>query len=483
MAKDKSRMSEKILNLTLEIIYLLTGENFTAIKTESGRLSITQDLMAEPAPHLLKHDKKKKKILQLTSKIIELLTGEEQDYLEERKALYKGVMEDHRPLTSPDGSSKRKPPERCLKPHYSQDCPQEIRSVPQDRKGDCSDESLNDFQIVIIEDDIKKESEELRVVIKQEEIPTDISTDGHESRHSMEAHVISSPDGDIDDDDDDDDDDLPVTRPGGNPMSVNIHPAFHSASLSSDRSNHEEGFLDMSDFIKACAGNNMFPYSQYIKHFTPNPGLIGLPETRVTKKPFTCTECDKCFTHNSYLIKHMRTHTGEKPFPCGECGKCFTDNSGLTKHQRIHTGERPYQCAECGKSFTYKADLIKHERIHTGEKPFPCPECGKCFTDKSGLAKHQRIHTGERPFQCAECGKCFARKSHLGKHQIIHTGEKPFQCPECGRCFARKSHLVNHQIIHTGEKPHLCTECGKCFAQRPGLIIHRRTHRKVTQFI
>ncbi|KAG9468908.1 hypothetical protein GDO78_021700 [Eleutherodactylus coqui] len=472
-------MSEKILNLTLEIIYLLTGENFTAIKTESGRLSITQDPVTEPPPRSLKQDKKNKKILQLTNKIIELLTGEEQEYLDGHKDLYKDVMESHQTFTSMGGSSKRKPQDRCLRPHYSQDCPEENRSIPQDHK----EESLSDFQIVIIEDDIKKESEELRVIIKEEEISTDISTDGHESRHSMEAHVLSSPDCEIDDDDDDD---FTAEAPRGKSMSVNIRPkrpVFHSASLSSDPSNHEEGFLDMSDFIKACAGNNnVFPYSDYIKHFNQNPGVLELQGSRVTKKPFNCTECDKCFTHNSYLIKHMRTHTGEKPFPCGECGKCFTDNSGLTKHQRIHTGERPYQCAECGKSFTYKADLIKHERIHTGEKPFPCPECGKCFTDKSGLAKHQRIHTGERPFQCAECGKCFARKSHLGKHQIIHTGEKPFQCPECGRCFARKSHLVNHQIIHTGEKPHLCTECGKCFAQRPGLIIHRRTHRKVTQF-
>ncbi|XP_073444618.1 uncharacterized protein [Dendrobates tinctorius] len=488
MAKDNSRMSEKILNLTLEIIYLLTGDNFTAIKTESGRLSITQDPIMKPLPHSLNEDKKNKKILQLTSKIIQLLTVEDQEYLE----VYKDVIKNHQTLTSPGGPSKRHPgsgkgnpgfskripPERYLRAHNSQACPVENRSGPQDHK----EESLGDFQIVVIGDDIKKESDDLCVYIKEEEIPTDISTDGHESRHSMEAHVISSPEMEDDEDDEDNDDDIAVETPGGNPLPVNIHPVFHGTSLSSDPSNHEEGFLDMSDFIKACAGNNRFPYSEYIKHFNPNPGVLGLQGTRVTKKPFTCTECDKCFTHNSYLIKHMRTHTGEKPFPCGECGKCFTDNSGLTKHQRIHTGERPYQCAECGKSFTYKADLIKHERIHTGEKPFPCPQCGKCFTDKSGLAKHQRIHTGERPFQCAECGKCFARKSHLGKHQIIHTGEKPFQCPECGRCFARKSHLVNHQIIHTGEKPHLCTECGKCFAQRPGLIIHRRTHRKVTQF-
>ncbi|XP_056408265.1 uncharacterized protein LOC130309141, partial [Hyla sarda] len=227
MAKDRSHMSEKILNLTLEIIYLLTGENFTAIKTESGRLSVIQDPITEPLPHLLKHDKKNKKILQLTSQIIELLTAEEQEYFEEHKDLYRSVMEDHRPLPSPrkkrlslmedhrplpsprkkrlslmedhrprtsplskkrlslmedhrprtsplNRSRKRKPPQRCPQPHYSQSCPEE--NGPQDRKADSSDESLNDFQIVVIEDDIKKEGEDLRVIIKEEEIPTDIST-------------------------------------------------------------------------------------------------------------------------------------------------------------------------------------------------------------------------------------------------------------------------------------------------------------------
>ncbi|XP_040294083.1 uncharacterized protein LOC121005404 isoform X3 [Bufo bufo] len=216
MAKDKSRMSEKILKLTLEIIYLLTGENFTAIKTETGRLSISQDPVSEPPSYSLKHDKKNKKILQLTNKIIELLTVEEQEYLDGHMDLYKDVVEKHQTIKSPGGSSKRKPPKRRPRPHYSHSYAEDKHSFPQDHKN----ESLSDFQIVIVEDNIKKESEELRVIIKEEEIPTDISTDGHESRHSMEAHVISSPDCERDDDD------FTVERPRRKPKSVNTRPVF-----------------------------------------------------------------------------------------------------------------------------------------------------------------------------------------------------------------------------------------------------------------
>ncbi|XP_040203483.1 gastrula zinc finger protein XlCGF53.1-like [Rana temporaria] len=34
MEKDRSHMTEKILNLTLEIIYLLTGERFPPLKSD-----------------------------------------------------------------------------------------------------------------------------------------------------------------------------------------------------------------------------------------------------------------------------------------------------------------------------------------------------------------------------------------------------------------------------------------------------------------
>ncbi|KAG9465363.1 hypothetical protein GDO78_018451 [Eleutherodactylus coqui] len=46
------------------------------------------------------------------------------------------MMEDHRPLTSQDGASRRNPPERCPHPLYSQDCPEEEPNVPKDYQGE-----------------------------------------------------------------------------------------------------------------------------------------------------------------------------------------------------------------------------------------------------------------------------------------------------------------------------------------------------------
>ncbi|XP_077155196.1 gastrula zinc finger protein XlCGF66.1-like [Ranitomeya variabilis] len=143
MEQDRSHMAARILDLTLEIIYWITGEVHTVVKTSSGGCvtprvsggrSRTLSDITEPPPHSLIHEQK---ILELTHRITELLSGEvpircqdvavyfsmeEWEYLEGHKDLYKDVMmEDHQPLTSPDGSSPGIPPERSPSPLYSQE--------------------------------------------------------------------------------------------------------------------------------------------------------------------------------------------------------------------------------------------------------------------------------------------------------------------------------------------------------------------------
>ncbi|CAI9619590.1 unnamed protein product [Staurois parvus] len=109
MEEDRSHMTEKILNLTLEIIYLLTGERFPLLKS-GDHMTIT----VPPCDSLNPERHNMQKILEVTKKMMELLTGEEWEYLEGHKDLYKDVMMDNQPpLTSPDGSSHGNPPERC----------------------------------------------------------------------------------------------------------------------------------------------------------------------------------------------------------------------------------------------------------------------------------------------------------------------------------------------------------------------------------
>ncbi|XP_069612060.1 uncharacterized protein [Ranitomeya imitator] len=161
MERDRDKMAERILHLTLEILFRLTGEDYTVVKKTSSECC--QDPVSEgwgrplspitgPPPHPLIHeDINDQKILELTYKMIELLTGEvpircqdvtvyfsmeEWEYLEGHTDLYKDVMmEVPQPLTLPVLSSKRTTPERCPRPLLPQDCKQEIPNVPHYHQG------------------------------------------------------------------------------------------------------------------------------------------------------------------------------------------------------------------------------------------------------------------------------------------------------------------------------------------------------------
>ncbi|XP_075070998.1 oocyte zinc finger protein XlCOF29-like isoform X2 [Mixophyes fleayi] len=116
MDKEQNHSVDRILGLTLEIIFLLTGEDYTVVKRSmdhvthknsshvSKGLSRTQSPITVPSPHSLIHERDNDlRILELTNKIIQLLTGEEWEYLERHKDLYKdAMMENHQPFTSLD---------------------------------------------------------------------------------------------------------------------------------------------------------------------------------------------------------------------------------------------------------------------------------------------------------------------------------------------------------------------------------------------
>ncbi|XP_075439267.1 uncharacterized protein LOC142483066 isoform X2 [Ascaphus truei] len=133
MKKDKKPMAEMILDHTLEIIYLLTGEDYIVVKKHGDRITDSSSPcvpegfcrtqrpdMDHPTNSLIherSNDKKlmSEKILELTNKIIHLLTGEvpikcddvavyfsmeEWEYLEGHRGSYKDVMENNQSLSS-----------------------------------------------------------------------------------------------------------------------------------------------------------------------------------------------------------------------------------------------------------------------------------------------------------------------------------------------------------------------------------------------
>ncbi|XP_056407047.1 zinc finger protein 316-like [Hyla sarda] len=175
MERDRNKMADRIINLTLQILFRLTGEDYTVVKkSSSGRCQApvcegwgrTLSPIPGPPPDSLIHEEMdEQKILELLNKMMELLTGvltllghytvpircqdvavyfsmEEWEYVEGHKDQYKDqvMMEDQQPLTSPVRSSKRTAPERCPRPLLPQDDqgedPNNINAPETDVSGD-----------------------------------------------------------------------------------------------------------------------------------------------------------------------------------------------------------------------------------------------------------------------------------------------------------------------------------------------------------
>ncbi|XP_073467735.1 gastrula zinc finger protein XlCGF66.1-like [Aquarana catesbeiana] len=499
MEEDWSHMTERILNLTLEIIYLLTGERFPLVKS-GDHMTIT----VSPCDSLKPERHNMQKILEVTKKMMELLTGEvpircqdvtvyfsmeEWEYLEGHKDLYKDDMMDNQPpLTSPDGSSNGNPPERCPRPLYSRDSIKEDQTIPHHYQ------SVNlRYDNIDVKEEYKDEDEEYGVMEELSEGHKDMmeppntrnppercprplySWDSTWEDHTIPHHYKGEDligikvEGKVEEERYVRDDQQSMKEDGitgtfieeDTPTEISTVDGREMRKTSEDCLTLSPDYkVEDEDITQYSSGENPATSNVHpAPHNIDGPSYSSYPEepqtvrdgaVLPTDKRFSCTECGKCFRFKSGLNVHKRTHTGEKPYSCPECGKCFSDKSSFCTHQRLHTGEKPFCCPECRKCFSYKSSLYTHQRSHTGEKMYSCPECGKCFSQKSHLNRHQRSHTGEKPYSCPECRKCFSYKYSLCIHQRSHTGGKMYSCPECMKCFSQKSHLYRHQRSHTG---------------------------------
>ncbi|XP_072279507.1 uncharacterized protein [Pyxicephalus adspersus] len=460
--KIRKKLSERILQLTLEIIYLLTGEECTVVKKTprnyvipsssvhvSGVWNRSQGPTAEPSPTSLTPEARYSKILEVTKKISQLLTGEvpiwcqdvtvsfsmeEDKNVEEHKDINKDVMmENQPPFTSPDGS--RNNSESCPRPllstmeHQKVSSRQgenmviikvEVKEEPGDSKVTCGEpcreEEISTGVSTVTPRDIKKEEEKL-VRVKEEEIPAEISTDhvgacrDIKVEENEEEIKVEENEEEIKAEENEEEINVKIKEEDVQ-MEINTDGTYNTMEMCHVGLTHDETDDSITD-----VSSDENPVASNRNPVLPDPPTHG-----------------GSFSDHSYPIP-LRTDSrqvnldqcpekGKDPLTCSLCGKSFSDATVLRRHEKTHKREMLYTCLECGKMFLHNSRFIAHRRIHTGERPYSCSKCGKSFVNKPDLVRHLRTHTGEKPFPCTICGKRFTQKVHLVTHQKKHVLQK-----------------------------------------------------------
>ncbi|XP_077321805.1 uncharacterized protein LOC143955597 isoform X1 [Lithobates pipiens] len=516
MEEVRSLVTERILNLTLEIIYLLTGERFPLVKS-GDHMTIT----VPPCDSLKPERHNMEKIVEVTKKMMELLTGEvpircqdvtvyfsmeEWEYLEGHKDLYKDVMMDNQPpLTSPDGSSNGNPPERCPRPLYSRDSTQEGHTIPHHHQSG----NLRDPKVEVKEEMKQRDDEDgvMDTMVESSSYrnpPERCPRPLHSRNSTQEGHTIPQLDqcgnlGDynivVKEEFKEEDEEYgvmeefseghkdlykniimepPNTR---NPPERCSSPPLYSRDSTQEGHtiphHHQSGNLrDSKVDVKEEYG--------VMEYFEGHPGLykdVLLEPPNNRNPPERCPRplYSRDSTQEGHTIPHH--HQGED----------LIQIKVKDEVEETYVRDDQQYTEEAGMTRTFIEEDTPTE-ISTGhamEKPSKdrltlSPDCkvededitGDCVEERSLTSAFDgMLYNVDRPWNLSGSEPPCIVEDGDGTQ-----GKKKFPCSKCGEIFSSVLGLQVHQRSHTGEELHSCPECGKCFLHNSELIIHYRSH-------
>ncbi|CAH2320920.1 oocyte zinc finger -like [Pelobates cultripes] len=565
-----NQMTERFLDLTLEVNYLLTGESYIVVKKPAESilqsnspcvpdgLNRTQSPSRVPPRHSLIHERNNdQKVLELTNQIIHLLTGEVWKYLEGHKEPYNDLMMDtHQPLSSLANGSLNTSETDDLPIHVlSANCVTEGR-VADDQGGNSmtfnelskrpsesvksetalyEERNLPDGDIYSLKECSQTKSPSTSNVeesASREDIhftDTDIITPTEQTPYPS-TPIKEEPTQCREDNLTDTDINTPTVQTEYPSSHIKEDPAsweernltaseiiptvqteYPSTRIKEESDTCEEGTLIDRQMYKPPKDSQTEYPSNHLRESFALWVEGNLTDTEIyasiehtEKEPLAYIKERSVLWDEGHFNKMQNKANGkifEGPMSefaeyqrnheentSSECETEVSSKEGFIRHPFFHQkspsmspqptahGEKTLSLFEHDKSFLKRKYISKHQHVPSREKYFSCPECGKLFYDMSMVKLHLLGHIGEKPFSCTECDKSFSQSSDLQKHLMIHTGEKPFSCSECGKCFSRKGNLNSHLRIHTGEKPYFCDLCGKSFTRNSYLKLHQKNH-------
>ncbi|XP_063807134.1 oocyte zinc finger protein XlCOF7.1-like isoform X3 [Pseudophryne corroboree] len=542
--RNKDLIIDKLLSLTMEIICLLTREDFIVVRKSgdqvtdingppvSDRSSGTQSPNPEAPPHAPTEERSRDRNIQAPTEVYHRETGKvpgkckdvdvsfsvtEWDYSDG----YKDVVMDPPQLRDSVGEcSSRSPPGRCETPLYSGDyikeenriliedyqaepghgvyhpqCKEEEPVPDPTSSGGCSSRTPADpcetplYSPGCIEEENRTVTQEYQdepghVIYhrqcKEEAVPAEISPGGCNPTHPADPC------------------DTPLYTPGcmgeENRMISQDYQAVPGDGMCYQQCKEEDVPAEIRSGTEAGveldAGDHR-GLQEFLPESSAGPtaphnsetfyAWTRCPDLTTHQKAHPGCMCGICPSCRQRQTIHQRMQQLKKPFSCSECDRTFAVKSSLIRHHSTHTREKPYCQSECAASISQMAHATNHERGHM--KKHVCSRCGKQFTDRLVLLRHLQTHTDSKPYVCSACGKTFKCKAYLTIHVRVHTGEKPYSCSECSKCFSQKNTLIKHRRTHSGEKPFSCSECGKCFSTKSNLYRHKQIHRGHNLFL
>ncbi|KAM4796144.1 uncharacterized protein WCC33_001279 [Rhinophrynus dorsalis] len=335
MNKDKNRVIEKVLNLTLEIICLLTGEDSIMVKncskhaddifpgvSEEYRRALS--CLREPSPNSLTHNKINDQTLHPsdTEHVAVYLSMEERKSLEEGKAHYKDVMEEKRQTLSSLGCENVNP-EMVTKNKY--DSKQRVgdHQDPQQKRihtafsadESCNRNSLKRSHILPYPEDCMAEENRIiqdyqvapggRIIpqqCKQEDIPTEISTGESSSRNNPGRCHVPTYSKEYTEDDDRITQDYPI-EPGDGGLSQR----YKVEEIPTEMNTGESSNITMPErchipaFSQYCTEeDNRIPQDYQIE---PGDQILP-PQCKEEEIPIEISTAPECILNDIYAIQN-----------------------------------------------------------------------------------------------------------------------------------------------------------------------------------
>ncbi|XP_053544662.1 oocyte zinc finger protein XlCOF8.4 [Bombina bombina] len=529
MNKNKNKMIERILNHALEIIYLLTGEEYTVVKKSSPHSS-TDSLTGEVP---IKCDD-----------VAVYFSMEEWEYIEGHKELYKDAMMGARQTSKTHGI----PEQKSIGKHKDND----FIPISEDGKGDLCDSIKTveihseicdddvDTELILSVEQIEESDVESQMEDPVQEPQKNISSNFCDHLNVVKIHneivtnnnmqhveICSVPCAGFCDQN------LNVVKihneivTNSNMQHVEICsvPCADTVSNGDSEDCEDDNYIQQVEINSdTCAdvddeNSDFILIEEETDETDNNIQPLEIPTDFCASWPLGWNTQERyplCFssthhvtentsiTQNFQGLNHLNANTQscnlKTSFQLMASNSDLHEETNLTEHmytyrENTRTEYTAIHINDTAKEqqFHKNVSVKKYNYIECEENvnavslktngQFSCIECQMSFTSYADLSTHRKIHKEVKVLPCPDCGKCYRWKSQLVRHRRMHTREKPFPCSQCGKCFTQKSHLAKHQNIHSGKKPFSCSECGKCFSQKMLFDAHQRVHRGEKPFL